>query len=53
MKASDKAGRKVIFVGGISFSGSTLLDMMLSNDPEGFLLRRGVRFVPAVSAPSH
>ena len=36
MKASDTAGRKVIFVGGTSFSGSTLLDMMLSNDPQGF-----------------
>ena len=28
--------KKVIFVGGTSFSGSTLLDMILSNDPRGF-----------------
>ena len=28
--------RKVIFVGGTAFSGSTLLDMMLANDPGGF-----------------
>lgn len=28
--------RKVIFVGGTSFSGSTLFDMMLGNDPHGF-----------------
>ena len=27
---------EVIFVSGTSFSGSTMLDMILSNDPEGF-----------------
>jgi len=30
--------RKVIFVGGTSFSGSTLLDMILANDRAGFSL---------------
>lgn len=30
--------KKVIFVGGTSFSGSTLLDMILSNDPKGISL---------------
>lgn len=30
--------KKVIFVGGSSFSGSTLLDMVLSNDPNGLSL---------------
>lgn len=30
--------KKVIFVGGTSFSGSTLLDMLLSNDPRGMSL---------------
>ena len=28
--------KKVIFVGGTSFSGSTFLDMMLANGEEGF-----------------
>ena len=28
--------QKVIFVGGTSFSGSTMLDMILANDPLGF-----------------
>jgi len=28
--------KKVIFIGGTSFSGSTFFDMILSNDPEGF-----------------
>jgi len=28
--------RKVIFVGGSSYSGSTMLDMMLANSPRGF-----------------
>lgn len=28
--------KKVIFVGGTSYSGSTLLDMILANDPRGF-----------------
>ena len=28
--------KKVIFVGGTSFSGSTFLDMILANDPRGF-----------------
>jgi hypothetical protein len=28
--------KTVIFVGGTSYSGSTLLDMILSNDPRGF-----------------
>ncbi len=28
--------KKVVFVGGTSFSGSTMLDMMLANDPQGF-----------------
>ncbi len=28
--------RHVVFVGGTSYSGSTLLDMMLSHDPAGF-----------------
>jgi hypothetical protein len=28
--------KKVILIGGTSFSGSTLLDLMLSNTPEGF-----------------
>ena len=31
-----KTGKKVIFVGGASYSGTTLLDMMLSNNPDGF-----------------
>jgi len=30
--------KKVIFIGGTSFSGSTLLDMIISNDPNGFSL---------------
>ena len=30
--------KKVIFIGGISYSGSTLLDMILSNDPDGYSL---------------
>lgn len=30
--------RKVIFVGGTSRSGSTLLDMILANDPKGYSL---------------
>jgi len=29
-------GRKVIFIGGSSYSGSTLLDMMLSSGDNGF-----------------
>ncbi|HDH57681.1 MAG TPA: hypothetical protein ENF16_03625, partial [Bacteroidetes bacterium] len=28
--------KKVIFIGGTSFSGSTFLDMILANDPRGF-----------------
>ena len=28
--------RKVIFIGGTAYSGSTFLDMMLSNSPKGF-----------------
>jgi len=28
--------KKVIFIGSVSYSGSTLLDMMLANDPHGF-----------------
>ena len=28
--------KKVVFIGGSSFSGSTMLDMMLSNSPDGF-----------------
>jgi hypothetical protein len=28
--------KQVIFIGGTSFSGSTLLDMILANDPAGF-----------------
>ena len=28
--------KKVIFIGGSSYSGSTMLDMMLANSPEGF-----------------
>lgn len=36
MSDSDEKDRKVIFVGGTAFSGSTLLDMMLANDPQGF-----------------
>ncbi|MHA1757222.1 MAG: hypothetical protein ACTSVV_10665 [Promethearchaeota archaeon] len=28
--------RKVIFIGGTSYSGSTFLDMMIANDPKGF-----------------
>ena len=28
--------RKVIFIGGTSYSGSTFLDMILANDPKGF-----------------
>lgn len=28
--------KKVIFIGGSSYSGTTMLDMILSNDPEGF-----------------
>jgi len=28
--------KKVIFIGGTSYSGSTLLDMILANDPTGF-----------------
>lgn len=31
-----KRSRKVIFVGGSAYSGSTYLDMMLANSPEGF-----------------
>lgn len=31
-----KTDKKVIFVGGTSYSGSTMLDMMLSNNPAGF-----------------
>ncbi len=34
--ASGQAGRKVIFVGGTSYSGSTMLDMIIGNDTEGF-----------------
>ncbi|MCL4860441.1 MAG: hypothetical protein KJZ93_13585 [Caldilineaceae bacterium] len=30
--------KKVIFVGGTSFSGSTLFHLMLANDPKGFAL---------------
>ena len=30
--------KKVIFIGGTSYSGSTLLDMILSNDEKGFSL---------------
>ena len=33
--ASPFSERMVIFVGGTSFSGSTLVDMMLANDPAG------------------
>lgn len=29
-------GRKVIFIGGTSYSGSTMLDMIIGNDPAGF-----------------
>ena len=29
-------GKKVIFIAGTSYSGSTLLDMILANDPKGF-----------------
>ncbi len=29
-------GKKVIFVGGTSYSGSTFFDMILGNDPKGF-----------------
>ena len=32
---TDNANRAVIFVGGTSYSGSTLLDMTLANDPAG------------------
>ena len=28
--------KKVIFIGGTSYSGSTFLDMILANDPKGF-----------------
>ncbi|MCM2285988.1 MAG: hypothetical protein NDI81_14475 [Desulfobacula sp.] len=28
--------KKVLFIGGSSFSGSTMLDMMLANSPDGF-----------------
>ncbi|RLD66247.1 MAG: hypothetical protein DRI95_07100 [Bacteroidetes bacterium] len=28
--------KKVIFIGGSSFSGSTMLDMMMANSPDGF-----------------
>src|SRR6266498_3705998 len=30
--------KKVIFVGGTSFSGSTFFHLMLANDPKGFAL---------------
>lgn len=30
--------KKVIFVGGTAYSGSTLLDMVLANDPKGYSL---------------
>jgi len=30
--------KRVIFIGGSSYSGSTMLDMMLSNNPNGFSL---------------
>jgi hypothetical protein len=33
-----KNNRKIIFIGGSSYSGSTMLDMMLSNSPDGFSL---------------
>lgn len=32
------SGKTVIFIGGHSYSGSTMLDMMLANKPEGFSL---------------
>ena len=32
----NKISKKVIFIGGSSYSGSTMLDMMLANDEEGF-----------------
>lgn len=32
----DSRSKKVIFIGGTSFSGSTFLDMILANDPKGF-----------------
>jgi hypothetical protein len=32
---ADATARSVIFVGGTSYSGSTLLDMILANDPTG------------------
>jgi len=32
----DHNAKKVIFIGGSSYSGSTMLDMMLANSPEGF-----------------
>ena len=28
--------KKVIFIGGTSYSGSTFFDMILANDPKGF-----------------
>ena len=31
-----KSSKKVIFIGGTSYSGSTMLDMMVANSPEGF-----------------
>ncbi len=30
--------KKVIFIGGTSYSGSTMLDMILANDPKGYSL---------------
>ncbi len=36
MSAKDAMEKTVIFVGGTAYSGSTLLDMILANDPRGF-----------------
>lgn len=33
---TDSVRKKVIFVGGTAYSGSTFFDMMLANDPHGF-----------------
>ncbi len=33
---NQSSGKKVIFVGGTSYSGSTLLDLLLANSPNGF-----------------
>jgi len=32
----DHKAKKVIFIGGSSYSGSTMLDMMMANNPDGF-----------------